>query len=434
MIMLLKKIVIVGGGVGGLELVIQLGRKLGCYKKVKIILVDCNYSYLWKLLLYEVVIGFLDEGVDVLSYLVYVCNYGFQFQLGLVVDINCEGKIIIFGELCNEKGELLVVECKLLYDMLVMVLGSILNDFNISGVKENCIFFDNLYQVCCFYQEMFNLFFKYFVNFGVNGKVNIVIVGGGVIGVEFFVELYNVVKQLYSYGYKGLINEVLNVMLVEVGECILFVLLLCIFGVVYNELIKLGVWVLMQIMVISVDVGGLYIKDGEYIEVDLMVWVVGIKVLDFMKEIGGFEINCINQLVVELMLQIICDVDIFVIGDCVFCVCLEGGFVFLWVQVVYQMVICVLNNILVQMKGKLLKVYIYKDYGLLVLLLNYFIVGSLMGNLMCGLMMVEGCIVCFVYIFLYCMYQIVLYGYFKIGLMMLVGCINCIICLCLKLY
>lgn len=55
-------------------------------------------------------------------------------------------------------------------------------------------------------------------------------------------------------------------------------------------------------MVISVDEGGLYIKDGEYIEVDLMVWVVGIKVLDFLKDIGGFEINCINQLVVELML------------------------------------------------------------------------------------------------------------------------------------
>lgn len=47
-------------------------------------------------------------------------------------------------------------------------------------------------------------------------------------------------------------------------------------------------------MVISVDEGGLYMKEGEYIQVDLMVWVVGIKVLDFMKEIGGLEMNCIN--------------------------------------------------------------------------------------------------------------------------------------------
>lgn len=83
-------------------------------------------------------------------------------------------------------------------------------------------------------------------------------------------------------------------MLVEVGECILLVLLLCILVVVYQELIKLGVCVLIKIMVISVDEKGLNIKDGEFINVDLMVWVVGIKVLDFMKDIVGLEINCIN--------------------------------------------------------------------------------------------------------------------------------------------
>ena len=40
----LKKIVIVGGGAGGLELATQLGRKLGRHKKAKITLVDRNHS------------------------------------------------------------------------------------------------------------------------------------------------------------------------------------------------------------------------------------------------------------------------------------------------------------------------------------------------------------------------------------------------------
>ena len=43
----LKKIVIVGGGAGGLELATQLGRKLGRNKKAKITLVDRNHSLLW---------------------------------------------------------------------------------------------------------------------------------------------------------------------------------------------------------------------------------------------------------------------------------------------------------------------------------------------------------------------------------------------------
>lgn len=72
-------IIVVGGGVGGLELVIKLGCIFGCKGWVNVILVDCNLSYFWKFLLYEVVIGLLDEGVDVLSYCVYVKNYSFDF-------------------------------------------------------------------------------------------------------------------------------------------------------------------------------------------------------------------------------------------------------------------------------------------------------------------------------------------------------------------
>ena len=77
----LKKIVIVGGGAGGLEMATQLGHKQGRKKKAKITLVDRNHSHLWKPLLHEVATGSLDEGVDALSYLAHARNHGFQFQL-----------------------------------------------------------------------------------------------------------------------------------------------------------------------------------------------------------------------------------------------------------------------------------------------------------------------------------------------------------------
>ncbi len=59
-------------------------------------------------------------------------------------------------------------------------------------------------------------------------------------------------------------------------------------------------------------------------------------------------------------------------------------------QAAHQMATCALNNILAQMKGKPLKAHTYKDHGSLVSLSNYSTVGSLMGNLMRGSMMVEG--------------------------------------------
>ena len=211
---------------------------------------------------------------------------------------------------------------------------------------------------------------------GANGKVNIAIVGGGATGVELSAELHNAVKQLHSYGYKGLTNEALNVTLVEAGERILPALPPRISAAAHNELTKLGVRVLTQTMVTSADEGGLHTKDGEYIEADLMVWAAGIKAPDFLKDIGGLETNRINQLVVEPTLQTTRDPDIYAIGDCASCPRPEGGFVPPRAQAAHQMATCAMNNILAQMNGKPLKNYQYKDHGSLVSLSNFSTVGS----------------------------------------------------------
>ena len=282
--------------------------------------------------------------------------------------------------------------------------------------------------------QMLNLFLKYSANLGANGKVNIAIVGGGATGVELSAELHNAVKQLHSYGYKGLTNDALNVTLVEAGERILPALPPRISGAAHNELTKLGVRVLTQTMVTSADEGGLHTKDGEYIKADLMVWAAGIKAPDFMKDIGGLETNRINQLVVEPTLQSTRDPDVYAIGDCASCARPEGGFVPPRAQAAHQMATCAMNNILAQINGKPLKNYQYKDHGSLVSLSNFSTVGSLMGNLTRGSMMIEGRIARFVYISLYRMHQIALHGYFKTGLMMLVGSINRVIRPRLKLH
>ncbi|HKN02367.1 MAG TPA: FAD-dependent oxidoreductase, partial [Buttiauxella sp.] len=103
-------------------------------------------------------------------------------------------------------------------------------------------------------------------------------------------------------------------------------------------------------------------------------------------------------------------------------------------QAAHQMASLVLSNILAKMNNKPLKAYIYKDHGSLVSLSKFSTVGSLMGNLMRGSMMVEGRMARFVYISLYRMHQVALHGYFKTGLMMLVGSINRVIRPRLKLH
>lgn len=430
----IKKIVIVGGGAGGLELATSLGKKLGRKKKAEIVLVDRNHSHLWKPLLHEVATGALDDGVDALSYLGHARNNGFHFQLGSLIDVNREEKVIRLARIDDENGDELVPERSVAYDILVMALGSVSNDFGTPGVKDNCIYLDNPKQAQLFHNKMLNLFLKFSSHPNDDARVNIAIVGGGATGVELSAELHNAVKQLHSYGYKGLDNKALNVTLVEAGERILPALPVRISSSAQQELINLGVNVLTQTMVTSADANGLHTKNGDYIKADLMVWAAGIKAPDFMKDLAGLETNRINQLVVGPTLQTTRDPSIFALGDCANCMQENGTPVPPRAQAAHQMASLCYTNILAMLNGQALKSYRYTDRGSLVSLSKYSTVGSLMGNLTRGSMMIEGRLARLAYISLYRMHQVATHGYIKTGLMMLVGSINRIIRPRLKLH
>ncbi|EGR0903389.1 NAD(P)/FAD-dependent oxidoreductase [Vibrio parahaemolyticus] len=429
----MTRIIVVGGGAGGLELATKLGRTLGRKNRAQITLVDRKASHLWKPLLHEVATGSLDEGVDALSYRAHAKNHSFDFQMGSLQDIDRERKVIILSELKDEHGELLMPSRELEYDLLVMAIGSTSNDFNTPGVRENCIFLDSPEQAHRFRTEMNNEFLKLHAKNG-NGTVDIAIVGAGATGVELSAELHNAVKELRTYGFGDLDSSKLNVNLIEAGERILPALPPRISSAAHQELVKLGVNVRTATMVTKAEKDGLTTKDGEKIPAQIMVWAAGIKAPDFIKDIAGLETNRINQLVVKGTLQTTRDEDIFVIGDLAQCTQPDGSFVPPRAQAAHQMASQAFSNIVAKLNGRELKNYVYKDHGSLVSLSRFSTVGSLMGNLTKGSMMVEGRIARVVYISLYRMHLMALHGVFKTGLMMLVGRINRVLRPNLKLH
>ncbi|MGR6861717.1 NAD(P)/FAD-dependent oxidoreductase [uncultured Aliivibrio sp.] len=429
----MTKIVIVGGGAGGLELATKFGRTLGRKGRAEVTLVDRKTSHLWKPLLHEVATGSLDEGVDAISYRAHAKNHSFDFQMGSLCDINRDRKFITLAEIKDEHGELLIPTREIEYDYLILAIGSTSNDFNTPGVRENCIFLDSPEQAHRFRTEMNNQFLKLHMH-PTQKTVDIAIVGAGATGVELSAELHNAIKELRLYGFGDLDSAKLNVSLVEAGERILPALPPRISSAAHSELTKLGVNVRTMTMVTKADSEGLHTKDGDVIPAQIMVWAAGIKAPDFMKDIAGLETNRINQLVVKPTLQTTRDDDIFVIGDLASCEKPEGGFVPPRAQAAHQMASHAFKNIVAKMTDRDMKPYIYKDHGSLVSLSNFSTVGSLMGNLTKGSMMVEGRIARIVYISLYRMHQIALHGVFKTTLIMLVGRINRVLRPSLKLH
>lgn len=420
----IPKIVVVGGGAGGLELVTKLGNTLGKSKKASITLIDRNTSHLWKPLLHEIAVGTMDEGVDAVSYRGHAINNHFNFRVGTLVDIDRTAKQVVLAPMQDEDGVEFLPSTRIDYDYLVIALGSMSNDFNTAGVKDNCIFLDSPAQAHKFRSKLLNLLLRIQRLPEKDSELRIAIVGGGATGVELSAELHHAVDEIHNYGFDAVKNSQLKVTLVEAGPRLLPALPERISASAQSELVKIGVDVKLNTLITSASKEGLHTKEGSLVAADLMVWAAGIKIADFMSNIAGLETNRINQLHVNQFLQTTRDQCIFAIGDCAQFISADGSRVPPRAQSAHQMASICYHNLRAILVNKPLRAYNYTDHGSLVSLASYSTVGSLMGNLSKGSLFIEGRLARLVYISLYRMHQVAIYGFIKTGLVMFAGRLN----------
>lgn len=415
-------IVIVGGGAGGLELAVKLGRFL---KKsaTNVILVDRNRTHIWKPLLHEVAAGSLDADTDCLDYLALSQKNGFQFRLGEVTGLDRSEKKLSLAAMTDEQGQTVLPARDIHYDKLVFALGSVTNDFGTPGASKYSIFLDSANSAQRFHNRLLNEFLKLQSDTS-KDKLDIAIVGAGATGVELAAELYKTAELLKGYGYENVSKARLNVTVVEAGGRLLPALPERIAQKVAHELRQLGVNLKLNTAVSEVLEDGLKTKLDEFIPADMAVWAAGIKAPDFMNNLDGLETNRINQLVVKRTLQTASDEHIYAIGDCAHCIMPDDSKVPPRAQSAHQMASCLFENLKRQHKGEDLKEYRYVDYGSLVSLSSYSTIGSLMGSLSKGSVFIEGKLARMVYISLYRMHQMVVYGKLKTLFFMLVNRIS----------
>ncbi len=421
-----ERIVIIGGGAGGLELATRLGRKWGRKKKAQVTLIDRNNTHLWKPLLHEVAAGSLDAGVDEVNYRGHARRNGFQFTLGTVCDLDREKREVVLAPLTDEENHTVLDERRVPYDQLIFALGSVTNDFNIPGIADHCLMLDAPGQAQRFHKRMLNAFLRQdrARSSGEDAELNLVIVGGGATGVELSAELYNSAQVMKDYGLNNIGPEHLRVTLLEAGPRILPALPERMSGTVTSELSNLGVKVRTNTQVVKGHEGALETKDGELIKGEIMVWAAGVRAPNFLKDLAGLESARNNQLMVRPTLQTTRDDRIWALGDC--CACPQPGDT--WVppraQSAHQMASHIYKNLVRQKKNLPLQDYLYKDHGSLVSLSRFSTVGSLMGNLTRGSMMIEGRIARLVYISLYRQHQMALHGMARMLLLALIDRLN----------
>src|SRR6516225_1314874 len=96
------RIVIVGGGAGGLELATQLGDKLGRRGKAEITLIDKARAHLWKPLLHEIAAGSMDLGHHELDYLAQAHWHHFRYRTGEMIGLDGGRREVLVGPVIED--------------------------------------------------------------------------------------------------------------------------------------------------------------------------------------------------------------------------------------------------------------------------------------------------------------------------------------------
>ena len=418
----IPKIVVVGGGAGGLELVTKLGKKLGKKGKAEITLVYNTHTHIWKPLLHEVAAGTLDSHEDEIEYLSQANASGFRFRLGKMDGLDRDRKTISLAPTLNQDGVEIIPRREFEYDYLVISVGSVSHDFGIKGVRDHCLFLDTTKQAESFQNKLLEAYLRAHTQGKPlhEGQLNIAIVGAGATGIELSAQLHEVSHLLTAYGLDEVQPQDVKISIIEAANRVLPGLPENLSAATTDELMKLGVDVLTGERVVEVNDKAIFTESGKTIPAAIKVWAAGIKAPEFLKDIAGLETNWMNQLVVRQTLQTTLDDDIYAIGDC--CACKWQGHdenVPPRAQAAHQMASVVYKSIRNRMAGKVAPEFEYHDYGSLVSLGKYSTVGNLMGNLSKGSMMIEGFMARLMYLSLYKMHQVALFGPFRVAMLSL---------------
>jgi NADH dehydrogenase len=442
-----SKIVIVGGGAGGLELACKLGRKLGPqYGPGQVMLVDSRLYHIWKPSLHEVAAGTLDIHQEGLSYQMLAHDNGFTFVYGPMTALDPQARTLTVSAIATAEHEQVLPERKISFESLVLAIGSTSNYFGVPGAQEHTISLNATEDAERFRLTLLKLLTKAALRKGPGaapdlagepatapvtppgqpasagaGGVDIVIIGGGATGVELAAELREAsgVYAAYGFGHLDAMRDV-RITLLEGAPRILAPLPERVSAAALRLLDQRAIKVVTNTQVTEISPDAVSTKDGGRYQSDIVVWAAGIKAPDLLATLGLPTVKG-GQLDVAANLAVQGFPYIYGLGDCASCKGADGKPVPPRAQAAHQQADYLADRFLREAAGKPASTlpYVYRDYGSLVSFGQTSSVGSLMGSLKGLNWFVDGFVARLMYTSLHLMHHQAVLGTVRTGVLAL---------------
>lgn len=258
------RVVIIGGGFGGVE----VARKLKD-KEVEVLLIDRNNFHTFQPLMYQVATGTLAE--DSISFplrKMFASQMNFNFRLADVLRIDDEKK-----EIHTSVG---IYD----YDFLVIASGATSNFFGNQEVEKYALPMKTIKEALNIRSYVLQNFEEAVLRKNMSDReryLNFVIVGGGPTGVELSGAIAEIQLHMLKKDYPELSENEMKVYLIEGTDKILGALSEKSSRDAERYLKELGVNILLNTQVTGYDGNTITFNNGESIPTKTVIWGAGVK-------------------------------------------------------------------------------------------------------------------------------------------------------------
>jgi NADH:ubiquinone reductase (H+-translocating) len=258
-----KRIVIVGGGFGGLTLAQKLANT-----SYQVILLDRNNYHQFQPLFYQVAMAGLEPSSIVFPFRkVFQKSDNVLFRVAEMMEIFPENKYIE-----TDKG-------RLKYDYLVIGVGADTNFFGNQRIFDNVIPMKSVSEALYLRNSILEDYEKALLTNDANEQeslMDVVIVGGGPTGVEIAGSLAEMRENILPIEYKELNYRRMDIILVQGGDRVLNTMSAQASKAADAFLKKLGVRIIYGNYVTDYDGNTVTMKDGATLSSRKVIWAAGI--------------------------------------------------------------------------------------------------------------------------------------------------------------
>lgn len=296
------KVVIAGGGFGGLRLARKLNNKPG----VEVLLVDRFNYHQFQPLFYQVATAGLDaSNISFPLRKAFHNSKNVKFRLADILEIRPAGKVLV-----TDKEEIS-------YDVLVLATGADTNFFGNSGLGEKAFPMKSTVEALQIRHRLIQNFedaLRVTDPEELQRLMNIVVVGGGPTGVELSGALAEMKRYVLPKDYPELDFTKMNIYLLEGSGKTLGTMSEASSRQSKEYLEKLGVTLLTGTLVKDYDGKDVFLQEGGTIPSGLVIWAAGIKG-NVPGGIGENELVRGNRIRVNRYCEVVGHDGIYAVGD-----------------------------------------------------------------------------------------------------------------------